>query len=48
MPRGMVEAALWALDIRGLAQSSGAPLQILVAGRVEEIVEPLRRLLRTA
>jgi PTS system N-acetylglucosamine-specific IIC component len=42
------EPALRALGIRGVARAGGVPIQVLVAGGVEDTAEPLRRLLRGA
>ena len=44
-PEIVDERALTALGIRGIARTTGAPLQLLVAGSAAEWVEPLRRML---
>jgi PTS system N-acetylglucosamine-specific IIC component len=44
-PEIVDERALTALGIRGIARTTGAPLQLLVAGSAAEWLEPLRRML---
>jgi PTS system N-acetylglucosamine-specific IIC component len=44
-PEIVDERALTALGIRGIARTTGAPLQLLVAGSAAEWVESLRRML---
>jgi len=40
--------ALTALGVRGIAYPDGAPIQLLVAGRIEEWLEPLRKMISPA
>jgi N-acetylglucosamine PTS system EIICBA or EIICB component len=47
-PELVDERALTALGVRGIARPDGASIQLLVAGRVEEWAEPLRRMLAAA
>jgi PTS system N-acetylglucosamine-specific IIC component len=44
-PEIIDESALTALGIRGIARTTGAPLQLLVAGSAQDWVEQLRQLL---